>query len=103
MAEPARCRIQPGSEPTRALSMPPDNPTPNPSSEPIYRSAGIVAQVLGEGTKTLPISAEAASGQIEAALRLHQPPSRDIFIMISGIALAAAVTIERGAAGLTEP
>jgi len=74
--------------------MPPDNPNPNPSSEPIYRSAGIVAQVLGEGTKTLPISAEAASGQIEAALRLHQPPTRDIFIMISGIALAAAVTFD---------
>jgi hypothetical protein len=99
MAEPARCRVHPGAKPARALSMPPDNPDPNPSNEPIYRSAGIVAQVLGEGTKTLPISAEAASGQIEAALRLHQPPSRDIFIMISGIALAAAVTIERGAAG----
>ena len=83
--------------------MPPDNPNPHLSSAPIDRSAGVVAQVLGEGTKTLPISAEAASGQIEAALRLHQPPSRDIFIMISGIALAAAVTIERGATGLTEP
>jgi hypothetical protein len=42
--------------------MPPDNPNPHPSSEPIYRPAGIVAQVLGEGPKTLPISAEAASG-----------------------------------------
>jgi len=83
--------------------MPSDNPNPHRSSEPIYRSVGIVAQVFGEGTKTFPISAEAASGQIEAALRLHQPPSRDIFIMISGIALAAAVTIDRGAAGLTEP
>jgi hypothetical protein len=103
MAEPAQCRVYPGSKPTRAVSMPSDNPSPNPSSEPIYRSAGIVAQVLGEGTKTLPISAEAASGQIEAALRLHQPPNRDIFIMISGIALAAAVTIDRGAASLTEP
>jgi hypothetical protein len=103
MAEATRRRVWPGSKPTRALNMPPDNPDPNPSSEPIYRSAGIVAQVLGEGTKTLPISAEAASGQIEAALRLHQPPSRDIFIMISGIALDAAVTIERGATGSTEP
>jgi len=83
--------------------MPPDNPNPHPSSEPIYRSAGIVAQVLDEGKVAIPISAEAASGQIDAALRLHQPPSRDIFIMISGIALAAAVTIERGAEGLTEP
>ena len=83
--------------------MPPDNPNPHPSSEPIDRSAGIVAQVLGEGTKTLPISAEAASGQIEAALRLHHRPSRDVFIMISGIALAAAVTIDRGVTGLTEP
>jgi hypothetical protein len=81
----------------------PNNPNPNPSNEPIYRSAGIVAQVLDEGRVATPISAEAASGQIEAALRLHQPPSRDIFIMISGIALAAAITIERGAAGLTEP
>jgi len=26
-----------------------------------------------EGQKTIPISAEAASAQIEAALRLHQP------------------------------
>ena len=83
--------------------MAPDNADPRSSREPIYRSAGIVAQVLGEGTKTLPISAAAASGQIEAALRLHQPPGRDIFIMISGIALAAAVTIERGAAGSTQP
>jgi hypothetical protein len=77
--------------------MPPDNPNPHPSSEPLYRSAGIVAQVLDEGKVAIPISAEAASGQ------MHQPPSRDIFIMISGIALAAAVTIERGAEGLTEP
>ena len=82
--------------------MRPDNPNPHLSSEPIYRSAGIVAQVLGEGTKALPISAEAASGQIEAALRLHHRPSRDVFIMISGIALAAAVTIDRGARS-TEP
>jgi len=83
--------------------MPPENPNPHSSNEPIDRSAGIVAQVLDEGQKSIPISAEAASGQIEAALRLHQPPSRDIFIMISGIALAAAVTIDRGATGLTEP
>jgi hypothetical protein len=83
--------------------MPPDHPKPRPSSEPIYRPAGIIAKVLDEGAKTVPISAEAASGQIEAALRLHQPPGRDIFIMISGIALAAAVTIARGAAGSTQP
>ena len=83
--------------------MPPYSPDPHPASEPIYRSAGIVAQVLDEGRVAIPISAEAASGQIEAALRLHQPPSRDIFIMISGIALAAAITIDRGAAGLCEP
>jgi hypothetical protein len=83
--------------------VPRDNPNPYPSSEPIYRSAGIVAQVLDEGRVAIPISAEEASGQIEAALRLHQPPSRDIFIMISGIALAAAVTIEGGAEGSNEP
>jgi hypothetical protein len=77
----------------------PDNPNPPSSGEPISHPAGIVAKVLDEGQKTIPISAEAASSQIEAALRLHQPPGRDIFIMISGIALAAAVTIERGAAG----
>jgi hypothetical protein len=78
--------------------MPPDNPNSS-SGAPIYRPAGIVAKVLDEGAKTIPISPEAASGQIAAALRLHQPPGRDIFIMISAIALAAAVTIERGAAG----
>jgi hypothetical protein len=83
--------------------MPPDHHKPRASGEPIYRPAGIVAKVLDEGAKTVPISAEAASGQIEAALRLHQPPGRDIFIMISGIALAAAVTIARGAAGSTQP
>jgi hypothetical protein len=81
----------------------PDHPKPCPSGEPIYRPAGIVAKVLDEGAKTVPISAEAASGQIEAALRLHQPPGRDIFIMISGIALAAAVTIARAAAGSSQP
>jgi hypothetical protein len=70
-------------------------PNPSPPGEPIYRLAGIVAEVLDEGAKTAPISAEAASGQIEAALRLHPRPGRDIFIMISGIALAAAVGIER--------
>ena len=52
--------------------MPPGNPNLHSSGEPIDRSAGIVAQVLDEGTKTIPISAEAASGQIEAALRLHR-------------------------------
>ncbi len=83
--------------------MPPDQRKPRPAREPIYRPAGIVAKVLDEGAKTVPISAEAASGQIEAALRLHQPPGRDIFIMISGIALAAAVTIARAAAGSTQP
>jgi hypothetical protein len=36
-------------------------------------------------------------------LRLHQPPGQDIFIMISGIALAAAVTIARAAAGSSQP
>jgi hypothetical protein len=86
----------------KSAEMGPDNPNPRSSSEPICPSAGIVAMVLDEGQKTIPISAEAASSQIEAALRLHQPPGRDIFIMISGIALAAAVTIEHGAAGLTE-
>jgi hypothetical protein len=79
--------------------MPPDHPDLLSSGEPIYRPAGIVAKVLDEGAKTIPISAEGASGQIEAALRLHQPPGREIFVMISTIALAAAVTIERGAAG----
>lgn len=79
-----------------------DHPDLRSPSEPIYHLAGIVAEVLDEGLKTVPISAEAASGQIEAVLRLHQPPGRDIFIMISGIALAAAVTIERRAAGLTQ-
>ena len=83
--------------------MPLDNPDPLSSGGPIYRPAGIVAKVLDEGAKTIPISAEATSGQIEAALRLHQPPGGDIFIMISGIALAAAVTIERGGAGLIQP
>jgi hypothetical protein len=82
--------------------MPPDNPSPRSSNERIDRPAGIVAKVLDEGQKTVPISAEAAASQIEAALRLHQPPSRDIFIMISGIALAAAVTIDRGGAVSTE-
>ena len=82
--------------------MPPDNSNWRPSGEPIYLAAGTVAEVLDEGQQAIPISAEAAAGQIEAALRLHQPPSRDIFIMISGIALAAAVTIERGAAGTAE-
>jgi predicted nucleic acid-binding protein len=71
---------------------------PNSSGEPIDRLTGIVAEVLDEGAKTIPISAEAASGQIEAALRLHQPPGRDIFIMIAGIALAAAASIDRGSA-----
>jgi hypothetical protein len=79
----------------------PDNPNPRSTSEPIDPPPGIVAKVLDEGAKTIPISAEAASSQIEAALRLHQPPGRDIFIMISGIALAAAVTIERGPTGPT--
>ncbi len=83
--------------------MPPDNPESHSSGEPIYRPAGIVAQVLDEGQKTIPISAEAAAVQIEAVLRLHRPPGRDVFIMISGIALAAAVTIERAAAGSTAP
>jgi hypothetical protein len=76
-----------------------DPPNPLPSGEPIYCMAGIVAEVLDEGAKSMPISAEAASGQIEAALRLHQPPGREIFVMISGIALAAAATIDRGAKG----
>jgi hypothetical protein len=75
----------------------------DPPGEPIYRLSGIIAEVLDEGAKAVPISAEAASGQIEAALRLHRPPSRDIFIMISGIALGAAATIERGAPDLTRP
>jgi hypothetical protein len=83
--------------------MSPDNPNRPSSGEPTYHLAGIVAKVLDEGQKTIPISAEAASSQIEAALRLHQPPSRDIFIMISGIAPAAAVTIEHAAAGATQP
>ncbi|HWW98600.1 MAG TPA: hypothetical protein VNY74_12925 [Edaphobacter sp.] len=72
---------------------------PSPSSGAIYRLAGLVAEVLDEGAKTVPISAEAASGQIEAALRLHQSPGQDIFIMISAIALAAAVSFDRAAAG----
>ena len=75
--------------------MPPDNPNLPSFAESTFHPAGIVAEVLDEGQQTIPISAEAAAGQIEAALRLHQPPSRDIFIMISGIALAAAVTLER--------
>ena len=81
--------------------MSPDNLKLRASGEPIYVAAGTVAEVLDEGQQTIPISAEAAAGQIEAALRLHQPPSRDIFIMISGIALAAAVTLERRTTGLT--
>jgi hypothetical protein len=80
-----------------------DHPHPRPASEPTYHLAGVVAEVLDEGAIAFPISAEAASGQIEAALRLHQPPSRDIFVMIGGIALAAAATIERAAAGVTQP
>ena len=75
--------------------MPPDNPNLPSFAESTFHPAKIVAEVLDEGQQTIPISAEAAAGQIEAALRLHQPPSRDIFIMISGIALAAAVTLER--------
>jgi len=74
-----------------------------PPSEPIYRLGGIVAEALDEGAKSVPISAEATSGRIEGAPRPHQPPHREIFIMISGIALAAAATIDRGAAGLTQP
>jgi predicted nucleic acid-binding protein len=80
-----------------------DHPHPRPPGEPTYRLAGVVAEVLNEGAIAFPISAEAASGQIEAALRLHQPPGRDILIMISGIALAAAATLEHGAAGVTQP
>jgi hypothetical protein len=83
--------------------MPPDNLRPSSSSEPIYRPSGILAQVLDEGKEAFPITAEAASGPIEAALPPHQPPSRDIFIMISGLALAAAITIERDAAGADQP
>jgi hypothetical protein len=76
---------------------------PIPPGEPINRLTGIVAEVLDEGARTIPISAEAASGQIEAALRLHQPPGRGVFIMIAGIALAAAASIERGSADLAQP
>ena len=79
--------------------MPADDPNPPPSGEPIFCMTRIVAEVLDEGAKSIPISAEASSGQIEAALRLHQPPGREIFIMISGIALAAAATIDRSAKG----
>ncbi len=71
--------------------------------EPINHLTGVVAAVLDEGAKSFPISAEAASGQIEAALRLHHPPGRDIFVMIAGIALAAAASIERGSAGPAQP
>ncbi len=82
--------------------MPTDHPNPRPPSEPTYRLEGVVTEVLGESVKSVPISAEAASGQIETARRLHQPPSRAIFIMISGIALAAAATIKRDAPDLTQ-
>ena len=68
---------------------------------PIYRPAGIVAAILDEAKKTIPIGAEAAVAQIETMLRLLQQPGRDIFIMISGIALAAAITIDRAGAALT--
>jgi hypothetical protein len=54
-----------------------DHPNPRPPGRPIYRLAGMVGEVFDEGAKTIPIGAEAASGQIEAALRLHQPAVRD--------------------------
>jgi len=76
---------------------------PDPSDELINRLTRVAAEAFDEGARTIPISAEAASGQIEAALRLHQPPGRDIFIMIAGIALAAAASIEHGSAGPAQP
>jgi len=74
---------------------------PRRPGRPIYRPAGIVAAILDEAKKTIPISAEAAVAQIETMLRLLQQPGRDIFIMISGIALAAAITIDRAGAALS--
>ena len=56
------------------------------------------AEVLEAGAKTVPISSEAAAGQIESALRLHRSPGQDIFIKISATALAAAVSTDPGAA-----
>lgn len=75
-----------------------DHRDPDPLSGPLYCLIEIVAEVLDEGAKILPISAADASGHIEAALRLHQPPSRDILVMIAGVALAAAASIDRSAA-----
>ena len=80
-----------------------DHVDPPLPGRPIYGLPEIVAEGLDEAAKTVPISAEAASGQIGAALRLHQPPGREIFIMIAGIALAAAATIDTGNAGVTHP
>lgn len=80
-----------------------DSPDWNSPSETVFRLTPIVTDVLDEGAKTVPIGAEAASRRIEAALRLHRSPDRATFIMISGIALAAAVSIERGVTDLTAP
>jgi hypothetical protein len=56
----------------------------------------ILDEIALDAARTGPISAEAATAQIEAALRLHRPPGRDIFIVIAAIALAAAVSIAHG-------
>ena len=78
--------------------MPTDRRGPDPLSGPPYCLTEIVAEVLDETAQIGPITAADASGHIEAALRLHQPPSRDILVMIAGVALAAAASIDRSAA-----
>ena len=81
-----------------------DLPNPTPSGSPPDRMTASAAEVIAEAAKTIPISAEAAAGQIEAVLRLHQRrPGRDIFIMIAGIALAAAASVECGSPRLAQP
>ena len=83
--------------------MPRDPAGPRPPGKPVYRPAGTVAAILDEAEKTVPIGAEAAVAQIEAMLRLLQQPGRDIFVMVGGIALAAAITIDRRGAAVSQP
>lgn len=78
--------------------VPTDHRDLDPLSGPLCCLTEIIAEVLNEAEKIVPITAADASGHIEAALRLHQPPSRDILVMIAGVALAAAASIDRSAA-----